>query len=286
MEFTAKQLKMATRLSYGANLFQGFFFRDPLFRKQFDDSFKALFCFIEHYAYQRQGAPTKTYAEIGKMAINQVLNENMVSITKNNVEEVWEKCQEVARREFNGIDLNARNNPLNSNGGVLELLATGTIANNNLALHVRYLFENGKTKDAHQLMDGIRGVAVKIASLYLRDIAYLARIPEDRMKDPHYLQPIDTWLNQALTILFGCNVPKRLEEKQKIIVNLCTKADVSPVAFNQGAWVLGSQIAGDFRTFKRIAEGKEVKSIIEEYIKEEKNYVNEVERFLQDWPEL
>lgn len=286
MEFTSEQIKMAKRLSYGANLFQRYFFRDPLFRKQFDDGYKALVCFVEHYAYQRQGAPVKAYANIGKMTIKRIFNGDIRSVTPANVKEAWKKYQEIAEKEFNGLGVNKRNNPMRSNGGVLSLLASGQVTKNNLAVHVKHLLENRQTKVAYQLMYNIRGIARKIAPLYLRDIAHLGRIPEDKIKDQYYLQPVDTWIEQALSIIFGSRKPKILKEKQERIVNLCMTADVSPIAFNQGAWFLGSQIAADYKTFQQIAEGQNVKPIIKEHIEEEKHYVSELERLLQNWPEL
>ena len=160
-----EQIKIAKRLSYGANLFQ-IYFRDPLFSEQFEDSYEALICFVENYAYQRQGAPTKAYAEIGKMTVEQVFKEDISSVTKNDVLQVWEKYQETAEREFNALGVNERNNPLNSNSGVVSLLADGQITNNNLALHVKHLLEDKKTKQAYKLMVSIRGIGRKIAPLY------------------------------------------------------------------------------------------------------------------------
>jgi len=77
MEFTSGQIKMAKRLSYGANLFQRYFFRDPLFREQFEANYKALVCFVENYAYQRQGAPASSYSKIAKKAIENRFNGSM-----------------------------------------------------------------------------------------------------------------------------------------------------------------------------------------------------------------
>ena len=285
MEFTLEQIKIAKRLSYGANLFQSHFFRDSLFREQFEDSYKALICFVENYAYQRQGAPIKAYAEIAKMAIEQVFEGDISSVSKNDAQQVWKKYQEIAVREFNDLKVNERNNPLNSNGGVVSLLADGQIRNNNLALLVRHLLEDKKTKEAHKLIVSIRGIGTKIGPLYLRDIAHLGSIPESKIEDQYLLQPIDTWLNQALSILFGSDVPRKLKEKQEKIVKLCEQANVSPTAFNEGAWVLGSEIAVDYKTFQQIAGGQNVKSIIKEHIEEKKNYVSELELLLQNWPE-
>jgi hypothetical protein len=36
-----------------------------------------------------------------------------------------------------------------------------------------------------------------------------------------------------------------------MVVHLCFQAKVSPVAFNQGAWVLGSREAEDFGTLRK-----------------------------------
>ena len=41
----------------------------------------------------------------------------------------------------------------------------------------------------------------------------------------------------------------------KQIVKMCYSADVSPIKFNQGVWVVGNQIAKDIYHLKRIAKG-------------------------------
>jgi len=38
------------------------------------------------------------------------------------------------------------------------------------------------------------------------------------------------------------------EEKQKVIVHLCQESSASSISFNQGAWILGSEIATEFRS--------------------------------------
>ena len=285
MQFTQRQIEIARRLSLGASFFQNVHMNDLLMKEQFEDSYKALQCFIENYAYQRQGAPMKAYADIGKMTIKRIFNGDIRLVTRANVQEAWKKYQEIAEKEFNRLGVNERNNPLSPDGGILSLLASGEVTDNNLSVHVKHLLENRKTRDAYRLVENVRGIGVKIAPLYLRDIAHLGRIPESKIKDEYLLQPIDTWLNQALSILFGIDVPRKLKEKQETIVNLCERANVSPIAFNEGAWVLGSQIAGDYKTFQQIAEGQNVKSLIKEHIDETKNYVSELERLLQNWPE-
>lgn len=284
MEFTSKQIKIAKRLSYGANLFRRYFFRDALFSKQFDDGYKALLCFVKHYAYERQGAPTASYTKIAKRAIENQFNGSIKSVILTDAKETWKYYLEIAKKEYNNLGVNETHNPMKSDSGVLRVMANRNIIN--IASYVKGLIQNNQTKEAHRLLTSIRGVGTKIASLYLRDIAYLGKLPESRIKEQYYLQPVDTWIEQTLSIVFGNENPRVLREKQERIVDLCKAANVSPIAFNQGAWVLGSQISGDYKTFQKIAEGKDVKSIITEHIEEEKNYVSELERLLQNWAEL
>ena len=283
MEFAQKQIKMAKRLSYGATLFQSYFFRDHLFHEQFDDGYKALVCFVNHYAYQRQGAPA-SYSKITKKTIENRFNGNIAAVTLIDAKETWNDFKKIAKTEFNNLRVNKTHNPMNSDSGILTVMANRNITN--LASHVKGLIQNNQTKEAHRLLTSIRGIGTKISSLYLRDVAYLGKFPEIRIKDQYYLQPVDTWIEQALSIIFGREKPRVLKEKQERIVNLCITANISPIAFNQGAWFLGSQIATDYKTFQQIAEGQNVKSIIKERIEEEKHYVSELERLLQNWPEL
>jgi len=63
----------------------------------------------------------------------------------------------------------------------------------NLASHVKGLIKSNQTEQAYRLLIGIRGIGAKIASLYLRDIAYNGELVESRVKDQRYLQPVDTW---------------------------------------------------------------------------------------------
>jgi len=282
MGFNPEQVKIARRLSYGAELFQSYFFRNPFFHEQFDDGYKALICFVENYAYQRQGA-APAYSEIAVKALKNSFNRGARSVTIVDAKQVWKDYQKIARNEYNNLEVNRTHNPMCSDKGLLTVMAKKNITN--LASHVKSLIQNNQTKEAHELVDDIRGIGTKIASLYLRDIAYLGRIPENRIKDQYYLQPVDTWIEQTLSIIFGDRKPKVLMKKQEMIVNLCEMANVSPIGFSQGAWMLGSQVAGDYSTFQQLAKGQNAKAIIKEHIEERKRYVSDAERWLMHWPE-
>jgi hypothetical protein len=282
MEFTEEQKEMAIRLSWGADLFRSYFYKDTSFTEQFEDNYQALICFFENYAYQRQGA-APAYPEIAIKALQNKFMRSVKSITIADAKEVWKSYQEIAKNEYNNLGVNRTHNPVCFDNGLLTVMAKKNITN--LASHVKSLIQSNQTKEAHELVDDIRGIGTKIASLYLRDIAYLGRIPENTIKDSCYLQPVDTWIEQTLSIIFGQSKPTVLRKKQEIIVKLCETANVSPIAFSQGAWVLGSQVAGDYSTFEQLTRGQNAKAIIKEHIEERKRYVSDAERWLMHWPE-
>lgn len=277
MQFEPKQLEVAKRLSICASIYQNAFLNDPCFKNQFSNNYVALACFLENYAYERQGA-APAYPVIAKLAIEEVFQGKLESVTPAHAKEAWQRYKEIATNDFNNLKVNEGHNPMNLNRGVLAVMTKQQISN--IADNIKVLIEQGKTEVAHTFTSSIRGVGTKIASFYIRDIAYLSGVPENRIKDQFYLQPMDTWLKQTLSIMLGSAVPKNLQDEQKAIVELCSYAGCSPIAFNQGAWVLGSQIARDFNTFKKIAFGEDARPIFERHISEEKTYISEVEKII------
>lgn len=275
--FSENQINIARRLTFGASVYQNYHLRDPLFRAQFEDGYKALLCFTTKYAYERQGA-ARAYPVIARMCLERLHKKNG-AVTLDLSMKAWLIYKEIAEKEFNRLSVNASHNPMNSDKGIITAMATHKITN--LALHIRELIKKGDTTKAHDFIRSIKGVGVKIAPFYLRDIAHLGNLREDAIKDPHYLQPIDTWLDQALAIIFQDKVPRKLVDKQKAIVELCKAAGCSAIAFNQGAWVLGSQMARSFKSFRQIAEGDNAKAIIEEHLSNMKQYMDEVQKLVQ-----
>ena len=282
MEFTSEQRDMAKRLSYGAKLFQSCYLKDSSFREQFTNNYQALACFLEYYAYARQGA-APAYPIIALKALKNRFDERMSSVTVADAMIIWKNYQEIARNKFGNLGVNPTRNPMSSDNGLLKVIVNNNITN--LATHVRSLIQNKQTKQAHNLITDIRGIGTKIASLYLRDIAYFSKLHEEEIEDQRYLQPVDTWIEQTLSIIFGGAKPRSLKKKQEMIVELCHSAGISSIAFNQGAWILGSQVTGDYSTFKQLAKGQNAKEIIQKHIEERRIYVFEAEHWLEHWPE-
>ena len=187
--------------------------------------------------------------------------------------------QRYYKLDFNGININENCNPMNCKDGVLAIMEQKT-EDMNIANYVKKQIDEQKTKAAHKFVDNIKGIGPKIASFYLRDIAYLAGLEKKGINDPFLLQPMDTWLEQTYIIMEG-EKPANREEKQKFFVGICLEAGCSPIEFNQGAWFAGSQIAGEIKKFKKIALGEpESKEIVKDYLKKLRHYISEIEKAL------
>lgn len=287
MNFSESQVGIARFLNRVSPIFQNYFLRKKIFRDQFKNGYKALVCFLRHYAYERQGAAA-AYPRIASECVSEKYRNghNWRVPTQDDAEELWKDYKEIAQNNYNLLDnrtgeakVNETRNPLNADGGVVAKLASNSISN--IAAHIRDLVRCGNTTEAYHFMRGIRGIGEKIASLYLRDIAYLAGLDEKNISDLHLLQPIDTWLEQTLKILLNSDVPKNLQEKQELIVDLCKESDISSISFNQGAWVWGSQIAGEFEAFKSSPKDAfAAQEIIANHIEEKERYLREVRRVL------
>jgi thermostable 8-oxoguanine DNA glycosylase len=280
------QTQRAKNLASFAPIFQKTYISHPNFRKQFKDdevsNYIALEFFLTHFAYARQGS-AKAYPVIAKQTIQEVFHGSLKTINSNQPTEAWKTYTDIAKRDFNSQETNEKRNPMNCNNGVLKVMAVNEVTN--IANHVKTLIEHGETKKAHEFIDNITGIGPKIASLYLRDIACLANLESQiAYEDQFYLQPMDTWLIQALSIIKEKPVnPKNNKEKQdaqKTIVDLCTQAKCSPIEFKQGAWLAGSQIAGEYNTFKKIIFGEETKKILKNYVEEHRNYIPEIEKLM------
>lgn len=111
----------------------------------------------------------------------------------------------------------------------------------------------------------------------------MAGFDEKNISNLHLLQPMDTWLEQTLRILFSPDVSMTLREKQKKIVDLCQESEVSSISFNQGAWILGSQIAGEFGTFEgALTNYNSARKIIEDHMEEKEGYLCVVKNVLDN----
>jgi hypothetical protein len=288
LDFSPEQKNIAKRLQSYASVYQNVFIGSECFKTQFQNNntanYTALECFLGTYAYERQGRP-KAYPAIAKLTLKAVFKERLetLQLTQTSATLAWERYEQIAAEKFRleRNKLNWRRNPMSSDGGVLTKMANaenkGVL---NIANYVKALIVAKKTSDAHSFIDSIRGVGPKIASFYLRDVAFLGGIDESQIEEPFYLQPLDTWLNQALSIIkketVNTATNKERRKAQQMIVDLCKQADCSPIAFNQGAWFAGSQIAGEYDKFKSLADGEF--TVLDDYLSNQRKCISEIEK--------
>jgi hypothetical protein len=101
----------------------------------------------------------------------------------------------------------------------------------------------GEVVSAYNALQGIFAVADKLATFYLRDVTLVEGIEDCIMqKDYPYVQPVDTWVEQvagSLGLIDDSDRRKRSAIKRKIISS-CLEAEVSPLLFNAGAWMVGA----------------------------------------------
>jgi hypothetical protein len=252
MMLKKNQIEMIKRLEKGSIIYQKRFFSDPYIVKQKNSLYDSTICFLRHSAHTRQGA-APGYRTLAVLSIDEIVPRSAMQIEKKMVKDAWTTYKHLSRKHFRGLKLNKLNNPMNRKGGILSLMYEKKISN--LYTYVTSLLKDGEVKKAHKLVKSVRGVGTKISALYLRDIAFLENIPEDGLQDAYLLQPMDTWVRQGYSIIMGKSIGKKEKDSMKEIVKMCNAADVSPIRFNQGVWVVGNQIAKDIYHLKRIAEG-------------------------------
>jgi len=291
MRFNESQIRAAKLLEKVSFIYHNYYLDDEVYKEQFKDSYKALIVFLKKYAYERQGAAA-AYSKIAYRCVSERYHDGAIwSVpTEEDAKDLWKDYKNMARKDFNLVDtegrtkgekikINELRNPMSEDGGVIDTLASKEISN--IAVYVRDFVTSGKTYEAHKFIISIRGIGEKIASFYLRDTIYLAGLNEESITDLYLLQPIDTWLEQALEILFVHEAPRKMQEKQKLIADLTKESEVSSISFNQGAWVLGSQIAREFETFKKaLTEPDFLQSLIEKHIIENEKYLREAKGVL------
>ncbi len=113
-----------------------------------------------------------------------------------------------------------------------------------LDLWVRDRLER-ETENAYSKLSGVSGIADKIATYFMRDVArhYGVFPPLENENGRKCLQPIDLWERRTVQLLREGGPPKDDGECKRFIVQNSRDAGCSPEIVNQGIWYFGSQIA-------------------------------------------
>lgn len=287
MKFTESQLNSARMLSKIAYVYTEGLVYDYKFRDQFKKGYQALRVFLDTYAYARQGAAA-AYPQIAYECIAEFCDNGHKwnTPTSKDADDLWKLYKNKARSfglvSENKARVNEQRNPMSPRNGIIKRLALEKLPENNIACYIRNNLKKDSIHNAYKFLLRIRGIGDKIAAFYMRDIAYFAQINEDDLGENMYLlQPIDTWLDQTLLILFKSYTPKNLKVKKKLIMKLCREAGVSTISFNQGAWLFGSQIAENYERLESALKNTyNFKTILEYHMNKKKKYLHAVSKIL------
>jgi len=114
---------------------------------------------------------------------------------------------------------------------------------NNIVKYTVDEIKKGKAVNIFNMLNKIYCIGDKLASFYLRDVIIIYRLEKYLKPDDfQYCQPIDTWVKQvALKIGIMKSEKEKTENVKTAIIRHCLNANVNPLLFNAGAWLIGAQ---------------------------------------------
>lgn len=124
---------------------------------------------------------------------------------------------------------------------IIDFLGTIPEQDHDIIRYTGAKVSEGKIDELFDELTGIHNVGSKKATLYLRDAVTYEGL-EDTVDDDQYrfLLPIDVWVHRVGRELgiIDTDSPNWRQNSASIIEN-CGK-DISPIAFDQGAWYIGA----------------------------------------------
>lgn len=235
-----------------------------------DACLNALLLFLEGYAFERAGCPpyfsglaVDVLNGIGTWPPNEYLVwkrfKYALSRWKQDDPEVVRWTESEVKDLPNNLNgLNTKANPLAPKGtdywkkGVRagstsqESIVRLTLSSDMpLDMWVRDHLEQ-ETRKVYSKLLGVSGIADKITSFFMRDVAchYDVFPPREDVDARELLQPIDIWERRTVRLLRHGNVAKDDSECRAFIVQSSNDAGCSPERVNQGIWYFGALIAG------------------------------------------
>lgn len=141
----------------------------------------------------------------------------------------------------------------------------------NIVKYSNEKIKKGEIPSLFEKIKDIAGIGPKRATLFLRDIVDVFGLEENYIKNSTkdnvyiYLQPIDVWVHKIakhLGIVQSKN-PSWEKDAPKI-VQKCNDCGVSPIDFNEGAWIIGKyfgEIIGLEKALERPSEIREIMNL-------------------------
>lgn len=219
------------------------------------DSWRALQTFLA-YAHERQGA-SPAYAPSARKAVQMLLDRGASWQDCGLARQAWQLYVGVLESK----PPNERNNPMCPHGthyrtingtymtrhrSVIEFVQAdlGDTDYNIVRWAKKVLATARGTRDGHKKLTRINGIGGKLASFFLRDVAWFSSVTPDQARE--LLQPVDLWLRRY--VHYWTHDDTLSDAKcASWIVGRSLAADVSPEKINAGMWYFGARVAGNER---------------------------------------
>jgi 3-methyladenine DNA glycosylase/8-oxoguanine DNA glycosylase len=136
----------------------------------------------------------------------------------------------------------------------------------NIVCWAEEMLRAGDVRPVHELLISINGVGAKIASLFLRDVAWACEIRPTQSRE--LFQPVDMWVRRYV---HHWEQNDELEDPACAhwIVERASEAAVSPERVNAGMWYFGARVAGDELTLTQLIDDAEAMRIaVEKHVNE------------------
>jgi len=242
-------------------------FADPLWSRHPNVTtsiIESLGVFLEGYAFERQGRPE----DFSHVAADIITALGPLPLSPH---DLWRQF----RSKLGAGGLNIKNNPLapkdtpftdkNRRACQTRKYSVIEVANSlavPLVQWIRCALREDRTDEVYAKISGITGVSDKIASFFLRDVAWRYGVfpSTSRWK----LQPIDIWVRRSAPLLGMTGNDKATAEW---IVEVCSTVGGKPEEVNQGLWYFGSEIAGSqYRLKQALTDLDKAKSLFHAHL--------------------
>jgi hypothetical protein len=252
------------------------------------DPVQALSRFVGGYAFDRQGR-SPAYGPIAVDVIEQLARDPTFWQDRNASKQVWMRFEKTLQERTSSRS-NPKNNPLcveghqyktQSGTGKVKGLSAVEFVQHCLAAHeynillwTKRQFDQDQAYAAHRALRSINGIGPKIASFYLRDVAWTFETYPD--SDRTLLQPIDIWVKRVAHALDPASEGK----EASWIVTTALQTDVLPEAINAAMWYFGAVVAGsEYRLSVAIESTDAMRQMVD-------RYVQRVARQMRAWTEV
>ena len=252
------------------------------------DSVRALSEFMGGYAFERQGR-SPAYGPMASDVVKRLARRPGFWQDRDSPKKVWTLFEKTLQQRTRSRS-NPKNNPLcfwgyayKDQRGCSTVKGLSAIEfvqrhlgsyEHNIVLWAKCQLDQDQARAAHYALCSINGIGPKIASFFLRDVAWSLKAYPDT--DRALLQPVDVWVKRATYALDQESEGKEAEW----IVAAAREMDVLPEAINAAMWYFGAVVAGSEYSLSLAMDS------IDTAYRMVDEYVERVARQMRAWPEV